>query len=68
MRIAKLIALSFLLFCSFLSASNSDDEIINNLEFFQSMELLKDDNPYINPEPLKDKEQNPLNETKEVKK
>lgn len=28
-------------------AANNDDEIIKNLDFFQNVELLKDDNPYI---------------------
>ena len=28
------------------SASNSDDEIIKNLDFFQNMELIKDENPF----------------------
>lgn len=28
-------------------AAGPDDEIIKNLDFFQNMELLKDDNPYL---------------------
>ena len=30
-----------------LHAATNDDEIIKNLDFFQNVELLKDDNPYI---------------------
>ncbi len=28
------------------NASNTDDEIIKNLDFFQNMELMKDENPF----------------------
>lgn len=28
------------------SANNTDDEIIKNLDFFQSMDLVKDENPF----------------------
>lgn len=28
-------------------AATTDDEIIKNLDFFQNIELLKDDNPYL---------------------
>lgn len=36
-------------------AAGPDDEIISNLDFFQNMELLKDDNPYlIQPKVAKD--------------
>jgi hypothetical protein len=36
-------------------AAGPDDEIIKNLDFFQSMELLKDDNPYfVQPKIVKD--------------
>ena len=39
-----------------LQAANTDDEIIKNLDFFQNIELLKDDNPYITSPPLAEKE------------
>ena len=29
-----------------LNANNIDDEIIKNLDFFQSMDLVKDENPF----------------------
>ena len=29
-----------------LAANEADDEIIKNLDFFQNMELIKDENPY----------------------
>lgn len=29
-----------------ISAANTDDEIIKNLDFFQNMELMKDENPF----------------------
>ena len=28
------------------NANNTDDEIIKNLDFFQSMDLIKDENPF----------------------
>lgn len=28
-------------------AANTDDEIIKNLDFFQNLELMKDDNPFV---------------------
>jgi hypothetical protein len=39
-----------------LQAANTDDEIIKNLDFFQNIELLKDDNPYITQSPPAEKE------------
>ena len=30
-----------------LAANEADDEIIKNLDFFQNMELIKDENPYL---------------------
>ena len=30
-----------------LNAANTDDEIIKNLDFFQNMEIVKNDNPFI---------------------
>lgn len=33
-------------------ADNPDDEIIKNLDFFQSMELIKEDNPVGYDQPL----------------
>jgi hypothetical protein len=44
-RIKKLIIISLLILPIY--AAGPDDEIIKNLDFFQNMELLKDDNPYL---------------------
>ena len=44
MSLAKYFLLIFLSLP--LAANEADDEIIKNLDFFQSMELVKDENPY----------------------
>ena len=31
-----------------LNAANTDDEIIKNLDFFQNIDLVKDENPFAN--------------------
>lgn len=45
------IMLSKLLFCALIilpvGAANNDDEIIRNLDFFQSMEILKEDVAFV---------------------
>lgn len=35
-----------------LTAADTDDEIIKNLDFFQSMEVLKEENPYVDLSPI----------------
>ena len=32
-----------------IQAANTDDEIVKNLDFFQNLELIKDDNPFLAP-------------------
>lgn len=38
-----------------LGAANTDDEIIKNLDFFQSMEMLKEEVAFSAPPPVKEK-------------
>jgi hypothetical protein len=46
MNLLKIIFLLALITPSY--ANNSDDEIIKNLDFFQSMDLMKEENPFTN--------------------
>jgi len=32
-----------------IQAANTDDEIVKNLDFFQNIELIKEDNPFLMP-------------------
>lgn len=48
-------------------AAGTDDEIIKNLDFFQNMELLKDDNPYVTQLKTQKEEQSPANSFDEEK-
>lgn len=43
----KVLFISIIFFFIPLYAAGPDDEIIKNLDFFQNMELLKDENPYV---------------------
>jgi hypothetical protein len=45
MSLRKILFISLLILPIY--AAGPDDEIIKNLDFFQNMELLKDDNPYL---------------------
>lgn len=45
MSFSKILFISLLILPIY--AAGPDDEIIKNLDFFQNMELLKDDNPYL---------------------
>lgn len=45
MMIKKIIL--FILLALPIHAANTDDEIIKNLDFFQNLELIKDDNPFL---------------------
>ena len=43
----------FLVMALPIHAANTDDEIIKNLDFFQNLELMKDDNPFVVRSPAK---------------
>lgn len=44
----KIFFIFFILFLAVpINAANTDDEIIKDLDFFQNIDIVKDDNPFI---------------------
>ncbi len=50
-----------------IKAANTDDEIVKNLDFFQNLEFIKEENPFLLPASKKDKKQVLIQNKKEDK-